>query len=131
MSKFGIFATMFMAAFAPIAVGCAHMHAFDQAETETIENGDPVDGMLFSTEFVHEYYEYDVDLPDYCFSEIGGVVYNCPDANLFNVGVLLHWEAYVEAGHFMETGQERYGHLRQIYTMPDGTPLFDVIWEDQ
>lgn len=87
------------------------------------------DGMFFSTEFVDSYYEYDIDSPDYGFTSIGGVIYDSPDAGLDNVEIFIHWESYVEMDHFIKTNKDSYGHLEQIYTLSDGTPVFLINWQ--
>lgn len=130
MTKFGIFASVFMAAFAPIAVGCAHLQAQnDTPRVVPIEAGEPIDGMFFSTEFVSEHYECDIDMPGSGIMSIGCVRYDCPDANLYGAEVLLTWDSYVEVHNSLTQGAEECGHLQELYTLGDGTPVFTLNYD--
>lgn len=126
MNKFGIFATMFLAAFAPIAVGCAQLHATNEPSQAVtfVEAGEPVDGMFFSTEFVEVHYEYDIDAPEGESSKVGAVVYDCPDANLYGAEILIDWSDYIELHYHLGRGEEVCGHLQRMYELSDGTPVF-------
>lgn len=132
MNKFGIFASTMMFAIAPIAVGCAQVHLKAQSpSTEScikIDEGEAVDGMFFSTENVVMHYECDIDTPE-GGALIGGMVYDSADANLENVEILVCWETYGEIETYITDGIEVCGHLQQVYSLTDGTPVFKLNYD--
>lgn len=134
MTKFGIFVAVSMAMLAPVVTGCAELYAnqegkairpiAEQRIVEVEENGKPVDGMFFSTENAVESYEYD---------EVGVIVYDCPDANLYDVeiyfGLCEPEDTYYDIVSAISEGREINGHLEEVGTLDDGSPVFTLIYD--
>lgn len=130
MRKFGIFASMFMAAFTPFALGCAIAHG-DQTEPTTLsvvecenvtESGVPVAGMYFNTSNVMYHYEYDLDGGEM----IGAVCYDDIDANLCNQEVLLEWDSYNLMAETLANGGAVEGTLEVAFALSDGTEVYQI-----
>lgn len=93
-----------------IAMGSASgvtLAACDNAKNQTVaeqclEQNTPTDGMFFTSANVVEEYEYD---DAYC------LLYNDPDANLFDVEICVDLETYAMVGKAISKNRELIGSL--------------------
>jgi hypothetical protein len=74
----------------------------EEEDNEFVEEGKPLSGMFFSSEYVTEEYEYD---DAYC------IVYDDPDANMFDVEICVDLETYKRVIESIKRGSELVGSL--------------------